>query len=108
MPKYLFIFRESTEKRAQQPADQLQALQTAWYQWMQKHHSAIVVGDGLLRTGRVLKAGLVTDGPYAEAKEIIASFSIIQAADYGAAVAIARECPGDCHGIEIREMGGYA
>jgi hypothetical protein len=37
-----------------------------------------------------VKAGLVTDGPYAEVKEIIASFAIIQAADYDAALAIAR------------------
>jgi len=108
MPKYLFLFRESTEQRAQPSAEELQALQTAWYQWMQKYRSAIVGGDGLLRTGRVLKARLVTDGPYAETKELIASFSIIQADDYDAAVAIARECPGDCHRIEIREMGGYA
>ena len=108
MPKYLFIFRESTEKRPQPSTEELQGLQTAWYQWMQKYQSALVGGDGLLRTGRVLKAGLVTDGPYSETKEIIASFSIIQADDYDSAVAIARACPGDCHGIEIREMGGYA
>ena len=107
MPKYLFIFRESTEKRAQPPAEELQALQTAWYQWMQKYQAAIVGGDGLLRTGRVLKAGLVTDGPYAETKEIIVSFTIIQAANYDAAVAIARECPPG-HTIEIRELAGYA
>src|SRR5262245_37082716 len=108
MPKYLFIFRESTEKRAQPSPEEMQALQGAWYAWMQKYSSALVGGDGLLRSGRVLKAGLVTDGPYAETKEVIASFSIIQADDYDAAVAIARACPGDCHVIEIRQMGGYA
>jgi hypothetical protein len=108
MAKFLFIFRESTEKRAQASPGETQALQAAWYTWMQKYSSAIVGGDGLLRSGRVLKAGLVTDGPYAETKEVIASFSIIQADDYDAAVEVARECPGDCHVIEIREMGGYA
>src|SRR5260221_90570 len=46
-------------------------------------------------------------GPHAEAKEIIASFTIIQADDYDAAVAIARECPPG-HAIEIRELAGYA
>ena len=49
----------------------------------------------------------VTDGPYVEAKEIVVSFGIIQAADYDAAVAIARECPPG-HTIEIRELAGYA
>jgi hypothetical protein len=49
----------------------------------------------------------VTDGPYVEAKEVIVSFAVIQADDYDAAVAIARECPPG-HTIEIREFAGYA
>ena len=70
--------------------------------------SAIVPGgDGLKHSGRVVKAGLVTDGPYVEAKEIIVSFTIIQADNYDAALAIARECPPG-HTIEIRELAGYA
>jgi hypothetical protein len=108
MAKFLFIYRESTESRPKPSPEEMQALQAAWYTWMQKFNSAIVPGgDGLKRTGRLLKDGLVTDGPYVEAKEVIASFSIIQADNYDAAVAIARECPGD-FAIEIREMAGYA
>jgi len=42
--------------------------------------------DGLERTGRLVKDGLVTDGPYVEAKEIIASFSVIQADDNDALI----------------------
>ena len=86
----------------------MQALQQAWYAWMQKFSASILPGgDGLKRTGRILKGGLVTDGPYAEAKEIIASFGVIQADNYDAAVAIARACPPG-HAIEIRELAGYA
>jgi len=107
MPKFLLIFRESMEKHAKPSPEEMQALQAAWGAWMQKFSSAIVTGDGLKRTGRVLKAGLVTDGPFAEAKEIIASFTIIQADNYDAAVAIVRECPPG-HVIEIREMFGYS
>jgi hypothetical protein len=47
----------------------------------------------LKRTGRLLKAGHVTDGPYVEGKEIIVSFGVIQAADHDVELAIARECP---------------
>jgi hypothetical protein len=108
MTKFLFIFRQSTVSRPQPSPEETQALQAAWYAWMQKYSSAIVGGDGLKPSGRLFKAGIVTDGPYIEAKELIASFSIIQADNYDAAVAIARECPGDCNVIEIREMGGYA
>jgi hypothetical protein len=107
MKKFLLIFRESTESRAKPSPEEMQALAAAWHTWMQKFSSAIVTGDGLKRTGRILKAGLVTDGPYVEAKEIIASFTIIQAADYDAALAIVRECPPG-HVMEIREMMGFA
>jgi hypothetical protein len=107
MPKFLFIYREPTESRAKPSPDKMQALQAAWYDWMQKFSSAIMPGgDGLKHTGRVLKNGLVTDGPYVEAKEMIVSFGIVQAENYDAAVAIARACPPG-HTIEIREFAGY-
>jgi len=108
MAKFLFIYRESTESHAQPSPEEMQALGAAWGAWMQKFSSAIVPGgDGLKHTGRVVKAGLVTDGPYVEAKEIIVSFTIIQAEDFDAALEIARACPPG-HTIEIREMAGYA
>jgi hypothetical protein len=108
MAKFLFIYRESNESLAQPSPEEMQALQEAWYAWMQKFGSAIVPGgDGLKHSGRVVKAGLVTDGPYVEAKEIVVSFTIIQADNYDAAVAIARACPPG-HTIEIRELAGYA
>ena len=108
MAKFLFIYRESTESRAKPSPEEMQALAAAWHTWMQKFSSAILPGgDGLKRTGRVVKAGLVTDGPYVEAKEVIVSFGVIQADNYDAAVAIARACPPG-HTIEIRELAGYA
>ena len=108
MAKFLFIYREPTESRAQPSPEEMQALAGQWYAWMQKFSAAIVPGgDGLKHTGRLVKGGLVTDGPYVEAKEIIVSFTIIQADDYDAAVAIARECPPG-HTIEVREFAGYA
>ena len=108
MAKFLFIYRESTVSRAQPSPEEMQALAAAWGTWMQKFSSAIVPGgDGLKRTGRLVKAGLVTDGPYVESKEIIVSFTIIQADNYDAALAIARACPPG-HTIEIREFAGFA
>jgi hypothetical protein len=110
MAKFLFIYRDSTDStgsRAQRSPEEMQALAAAWGKWMQKFGTSIAGGDGLKPSGRLVKAGIVTDGPYVEAKEVIASFSIIQADNLDAAVAIARECPGDFT-IEVREMAGYA
>ncbi|AGA28310.1 YciI family protein [Singulisphaera acidiphila] len=108
MAKFLFIFRDSLVSPAQPSPEEMQALGAAWGAWMQKFSAAILPGgDGLKPSGRLVKAGLVTDGPYVESKETIASFSVIQAEDYDAALVIALECPGD-YAIEIREMAGYA
>ena len=108
MPKYLFIFRHSTDPRSRPSPEEMQALGSQWYAWMQKFSASILPGgDGLKPGGRQVRAGIVSDGPYVEAKEFVASFSLIQAENLDAAVAIARECPGD-NVIEIRELAGYA
>ena len=108
MAKFLFIYRESTTPRSRPSPEEMQVLAGQWYAWMQKFSASILPGgDGLKPDGRLLRGDIVTDGPYVEAKEFVASFSLIQADDYDAAVAIARECPGD-NVIEIRELGGYA
>jgi len=48
----------------------------------------------------------VTDGPYSEAQEILGGFFMIEAADYGEAVEIARTCPHNGEGkwIEVRQV----
>jgi hypothetical protein len=108
MPKFLFIFRHSTDPQSRPSPEEMQVLGGQWYAWMEKFRGSILPGgDGLQPTGRMIRAGLVTDGPYVEAKEFVASFSLIQADNYDAAVAIARECPGN-NVIEVRELAGYA
>ena len=106
MPKFLFIFRHSTAPRSRPSPEEMQVLGGQWYAWMQKFSASILPGgDGLKPSGRLLKSGLVTDGPYVEAKEVIISNSVIQAENYDTALAIARECPPG-RTIEIREFAG--
>ena len=47
----------------------------------------------------------VTDGPFTEAKEVVAGFYLIEAADLQEAIAIAEQFPGAQHGaVEIRRV----
>ena len=48
----------------------------------------------------------VVDGPFAEAKEVVGGFFLIEAADYDEAVEISRSCPHLVYGqsIELREV----
>jgi hypothetical protein len=108
MAKFLFIYRESTAPGSRPSPEEMQALGSQWYAWMQKFSASILPGgDGLKPSGRVIKAGIVTDGPYVEAKEVVVSFGLVEADNYDAAVAIARECPPG-YTIEIRQLAGYA
>jgi hypothetical protein len=82
---------------------------TAWSESLRKagiHRGAEKLTDD---PGRVLrrKGGMsVTDGPYAESRELIGGYFLIEAQDYDAATRIARECPAYHVGseIEIREV----
>jgi hypothetical protein len=61
-------------------------------------------GEGRLLRGKV-GAPMITDGPYAEAKEIIGGLFMIEARDYNEAVKLASDCPHLEFGtIEIREV----
>ncbi len=53
------------------------------------------------KAGRVV----VTDGPFAESKELVSGYFVIEAKDRREAVAIARRCPHlAIGGIEVREI----
>jgi hypothetical protein len=51
-------------------------------------------------------AGLMTDGPYAEAKDLIGGYTVIAAKDFDEATEIARGCPflGVGGTVEIRSV----
>jgi hypothetical protein len=59
---------------------------------------------------RVPKGGdvVVTDGPYAETKEILFSFYMLEVEDLDAAIALARRMPAAVYGsVTITAMTGY-
>src|SRR6266700_45211 len=68
-------------------------------------------GQALARKGAIVsgKNGrLVSDGPFAESKEAIGGYFLLDVATLDEAVAIARECPGLPYGIrvEVRPVAG--
>ena len=85
MPKYLFIFRHSTDPQSRPSPEEMQVLGGQWYAWMRKFSASILPGgDGLKPSSQLMRAGILTDGPCIEAKGLIASFSLSQAEDYDA------------------------
>jgi hypothetical protein len=75
-----------------------------WGQWMaglaEKGHISDR-GVPLARSGKTVtgRGRSVTDGPYAEAKDIVGGFMLVEAPDLDHAVELSRQCP-------ILETGG--
>jgi len=112
MSKFLLVYRTPASSEAQHPsADEMQAMLAQWQQWKTAFPTQIVdMGDGLLPTGRMIKGQLVTDGPTIESKELVSGYSIVEAADYDAAVVIAKACPvlyAPGASLEVRQLAGY-
>ncbi|UJR86717.1 YciI family protein [Sandaracinus amylolyticus] len=110
--KFMLIYRSDvTAEQEQQPSpDEMQAILAQWQAWKEKFPSIVDMGDGLLPTGRSIKAGVVTDGPTVESKEIVSGYSIVAAASYDAAMVVARACPilfAPGSSVEVRELAGY-
>ncbi len=64
----------------------------------------ILTSRGLQPTGTAtsIRSDVVTDGPFAETKEALGGFYLIEAADLDHALAIARLCPAPYGGVEVR------
>lgn len=109
--KYLCTYRGAPSSQAKPSPAQMQDMFAAFNAWKDKFKDNIVdMGSKLKATGKVVTPSGVTDGPFAEAKEIIAGFMILSADDYEGAVAVVKAMPGmDKPGacVEIREMASF-
>lgn len=91
----LFLRNEAIDFGAYSP-DEMQKIMDEFDAW-----NAQMIGEGRLIAsaslqgggGQILRGGIVSDGPYSEAKEAVAGILLIQATDYDEAVAIAGGCP---------------
>lgn len=112
MAKFVLILREEPATFAALSPDEMQAIIAEYRTWGQKLGMAgKMAGGEKLRDegGRhvTAKSGrlVATDGPYAEAKEVIGGFFIIEAADYAEAETLVADCPHARFGvIEIRQI----
>src|SRR5215475_13223005 len=106
--KFLFLYRTSTDPRDQPSPADMQAGYAKWKSWMAKYANEILdqppprSGPKPGGASAVCRAGAVTDGPYAEGKEIVAGWSFIEAESFARAVEIAKEVP-MFRSVEIRE-----
>jgi hypothetical protein len=108
MNEYLMIFRNA-QSDAMPTSEQMQAVVLQWQNWI-----GDIVRKGrysgtnrLMKDGKTVKTGkVVTDGPYAEGKEVVGGYLIVKAATMDEAVEMAHGCPGLLIGgtVEVRSV----
>lgn len=100
MAKFLFLLQDNPASFANFSPQQIQNVVMEYKQWAHRMAAAgkLLAGEKLADDGGkvISKRGnavSVMDGPFAEAKEVLGGFFMIEAADYAEAVEIARSCP---------------
>ncbi|HRI20315.1 MAG TPA: YciI family protein [Panacibacter sp.] len=97
MEKFMFIFHGPVSTEKQPSPEEMQANMGKWMAWIGELRAAdkYVSGEPLFPGGKLISGSnkMVTDGPYAEGKEIVGGFFIVNAADYNEAVELAKGCP---------------
>ena len=113
MPKYMLLLRETPSDFSNLSAEEMQQVIGEYVAWRRK-----IEAEGKYAGGEKLKdeggrhvsmrngKARVVDGPYAEAKEVMGGYFVINAADYDEAVETSKGCPHLKYGgwIEVREI----
>jgi hypothetical protein len=96
MSKFIFLFRnEPMAHRAVSP-EQMQQMMKKWMDWkdgLEQNGHIKQGGERLDPSGKVVRAGAVTDGPFVEVKDSIQGFLMVEATGLEQAVELAKGCP---------------
>lgn len=110
MKKFLLLLHEDMEKMANLSPKEMQDLAQAHMKWANQlaKSGLLLDGDGLKEKSVLISGGNseVKDGPYADSKEQIGGYYLLQAESIEAIIEVAKACP--CHiwggTTEIRQI----
>lgn len=113
---YLLLFRNGgPEAHAHLAPAERTALTARWNEWVERLMAERILerGQPLGLEGQVVagpQGARVSDGPYAEGKEVVAGYLMIRAASLAAATAVAKGCPGLATGltVEVRPLVDFS
>jgi len=95
---YLFHTSEADQREAMGTPEREQQSMQAWMVWMRDLEAKGHLknrGQPLERTGKVVRGTqkLVTDGPFTEAKDLVAGFIVVDARNLDEAIELSKGCP---------------
>lgn len=98
MSKFMFFFWNNEGNNKNLSPERMQELMKSWMNWVEELKQGghlVQTGERMNATGKMVrgKSKTVTDGPYAEAKDTIGGYLVLQANDLDQAVELAKGCP---------------
>jgi len=101
MSEFIFVYRGDQSAISHEHATEYRQRWITWISKLGESGHLVDRGQPLEATGKVVdgKRSIVTDGPYAETKDVVGGYSLIEAKDLDHAVELSARCP-------IFEVGG--
>ena len=95
MSQYLFLYRGAQRPTSPQEMQQVMQKWMSWFQELGAQGHIKDPGQPLEPTGKIVagKQKTVTDGPFAEAKDLVGGYTIVEAKDISEAAEISKGCP---------------
>ena len=108
MTEFTFLYRGTSRATTPDEQQKVFAKWSAWFESLKQRGALVNIGHPLEKQGSVVAgtSKVVSDGPFAEAKDIIGGYSIVSASSLAAATEFAKGCPILEHGgsVEIRPI----
>jgi len=110
MNEFVLIFRSDFQPEVKFSPDEMQAIMQQWQTWMggmAAQGKLASSGNRLGGDGKTVRPGnLITNGPYAEIKEMLTGYIIVNAGTIDEAAEIAKGCPILLVGgnVEVRDI----
>ncbi|MCU1641432.1 MAG: hypothetical protein JWN03_1707 [Nocardia sp.] len=114
MSKYLVLLYEDESGYAAASQEELGGIYQEHVTFQEIAGAARLGGEALQPTGTAtsIRKGAggevtVTDGPFAEAKEALGGYYLLEAPDLDAAIALAKQVPTPFGGVEVRPIMAF-
>lgn len=102
---YMLLFRGTHWDKSLSP-EEIQKVMSQWTSWFDRltQQGKIKSAHPLVREGQIVswkKSQTVADGPFAESKEAIGGYFLLQVEDRNEAIEIAKQCPTLKYGVTV-------
>ena len=101
----MLLFLSSDWSKGLSP-EEMQKIAGQWMAWFERltAQGKVTAGAPLEKEGKTVsgKNGrVVSDGPFAESKEAVGGYFLLQVSSFDEAVTIAQQCPGLAYGVKV-------